>query len=62
MFIDPIVQDVRSAREKIAAECNYDIKKLMEKEKEILECCKDKFQIVTEEELNQLRRCRTPRQ
>jgi hypothetical protein len=55
MFIDPIVQEVRAAREKIAAECNYDIDKLMAREKEIFERYKDQFQVVTKEELDQLR-------
>ena len=55
MFIDPIVQEVRAAREKIAAECNYEVDKLMEREKEVFERCKDQFKIVTKEELDQLR-------
>jgi hypothetical protein len=37
-WIDPIVEEVRSAREKIWKECNYDLNKLFEflKEKEKL--------------------------
>ncbi|HEY4760362.1 MAG TPA: hypothetical protein VIH42_07275 [Thermoguttaceae bacterium] len=56
MFIDPIVQEVRSAREKIAAECNYDFDKIMEREKEVYERYKNQFKIVSKEELERLRR------
>lgn len=59
MFIDPIVQEVRMAREKIAAECNYEVDKLMEREKEILERYKGQFKIVSKEELEQLRQRHT---
>ncbi|MGD0517379.1 MAG: hypothetical protein ABSA26_07570 [Thermoguttaceae bacterium] len=55
MFNDPIVQEVRTAREKIAAECNYEVDKLMEREKEVFERCKNQFKIVSKEELERLR-------
>jgi hypothetical protein len=54
MFIDPIVQEVRATREKIAAECNYQIDMLLEREKEVFERCKKQFKIVSEEEINRV--------
>jgi len=56
MFNDPIVQEVRTPREKIAAECNYEVDKLMEREKEVFERYKDQFKIVSKEEMDRLRR------
>jgi hypothetical protein len=54
MFKDPIVEEVRAAREKIAAECNYEVDKLMEHEKEFFERYKNQFKIVSKEELDRL--------
>jgi len=55
MFIDPIVEEVRAAREKIAAECDYDFHKILLRGQKILERCQGQFKIVTKEELDRLR-------
>lgn len=60
MFVDPIVEEVRAAREKIASECGYDFHKIYLRGQEICERYKDRFKIVTQEELDQLREHQTP--
>ena len=59
MFTDPIVQEVRAAREKIAAECDYDYHKIYLHGQEICKRYKDQFKFVTKEELEQLSKYRT---
>ncbi|MBM4049934.1 MAG: hypothetical protein FJ279_32965 [Planctomycetes bacterium] len=49
MWKDPIVEEVRAARQKIAAECGYDLKKILERDREVLKQWKGK--VVTKEEL-----------
>ena len=49
MWKAPIVEEVRAIREKIFAECGYDIRKLIEREREILKRWKGK--VVTKEQL-----------
>ncbi len=51
---DPIVAEVRAAREKIAAECGYDFRKALEKDREILRRWRGK--VVTRKELDRSRR------
>jgi hypothetical protein len=60
MFIDPIVEEVRAAREKITADCDYDFHKILLHGQEILERYKDQFKIVSKEELEQHRRQHAP--
>ena len=43
MMKDPIVEEVRRAREKIFAECDYDLNKLMERIKRAEEKHKDRL-------------------
>jgi hypothetical protein len=59
MFIDPIVQEVRAAREKIAKECDYDFHKILLHGQEIWESYKNRFKIITKEELYQRNRQHT---
>jgi hypothetical protein len=54
MFNDPIVQEVRAIREKIAAECGYEYHKILLRGQEICSRYKDQFKFVTKEELDQL--------
>lgn len=51
---DPIVEEVRRVREKIFAECDNDLDKLMERLKEAESLDKDR--LVTKEMLNQERK------
>jgi hypothetical protein len=53
MWKDPIVEEVRAIREKIFAECGYDIRKLIAREREILKRWKGK--VVTKAELMRMR-------
>ena len=50
---DPIVEEVRAAREKIAAECGYDFRKALARDREILRHWRGK--VVTKEELDRSR-------
>jgi hypothetical protein len=50
---DPIVEEVRAAREKIAAECGYDFRKALARDREILRHWPGK--VVTKEELDRSR-------
>jgi hypothetical protein len=59
MWKDPIVEEVRKARQEILAECDNDLGKLMERGRELLKHWKGK--VVTKEELDR-RRKRHPRQ
>jgi len=36
MWKDPIVEEVRAIREKLAAECGYDLHKMLERDREVL--------------------------
>lgn len=56
MFRDPIVEEVRRAREEIFAECGYDLHRLMERYREVLKTWPGK--VVTKEELLRDRRAR----
>jgi hypothetical protein len=56
MFVDPIVQEVRAAREKIAIECDYDYHKIFLHGQNIWEHYKDRFKTVSKDELDRLRR------
>ena len=49
MFKDPIVEEVRRAREELARECGYDLHKIMEKCQKTVQNWKGKK--VTKEEL-----------
>jgi hypothetical protein len=55
MWKDPIVEEIHAIREKIARECDYDIRKIMarlrEKEKEHPERLVRKEQIAVKEEV-----------
>ncbi|MGA2059072.1 MAG: hypothetical protein ABSG67_01220 [Thermoguttaceae bacterium] len=62
MFIDPIVQEVRAAREKIAAECDYDYHKILLHGQEMWERYKDQFKIVSKAELDRLHQLHNPPQ
>ena len=50
MWKDPIVEEVRAAREKIAAECGYDIRRILERGRRALKKWKGK--VVTKEDLD----------
>ena len=54
MFIDPIVKEVRAAREKIAAECDFDYHKILLRGQDICNKYKDQFKFLTKEEMDQL--------
>lgn len=56
MFKDPIVEEVRRAREEIFAECGYDLHKLLERDRQILKDWPGK--VVTKEELLRDRQAR----
>ena len=58
MSRDPIVEEVRIAREKIAAECDYDVHKICNRGCEILKDWKGK--VVTQEEWFRSRGKRKP--
>ena len=58
MSSDPIVEEVRRAREKIAAECDYDVDKIYQRGCEILKSWKGK--VVTQEEWLRSREKRKP--
>ena len=49
MFKDPIVEEVRRIREELFAECDYDLHKLREKDRELMKRWKGK--VITREEL-----------
>lgn len=49
MFKDPIVEEVRRIREEIFAECDYDLRKVSQRDREIMKDWKGK--VVTREEL-----------
>lgn len=49
MWKDPIVEEVRAARERIAAECGYDLKRILQRDADVLKRWKGK--VVTKEEL-----------
>ena len=52
MFEDPIVKEVREAREKILEENNYDTKKIFDKQKEnIKKLQQNGWKIVNKEEI-----------
>jgi len=55
---DPIVEEVRMARERIAAECDYDVHKIYQRGCEILKGWKGK--VVTQEEWFRSREKRKP--
>jgi len=50
MPTDPIVEEVRKAREKIAAECDYDIHRILQRGYEIMEGWPGR--VVTKEDLD----------
>jgi len=50
MWKDPIVEEVRKARQEIAAECDYDFKKMLQRERNILKNWKGK--VVTKAQLD----------
>jgi len=50
MWKDHIVEEVRKARQEIAAECDYDLEKMLQREREILKHWKGK--VVTKAELD----------
>ena len=50
MWKDPIVEEVRKARQEIAAECDYDLHKMIERGREFLKHWKGK--VVTKAELD----------
>ena len=54
MVRDPIVEEIRKAREKIAAECNYDMHNILQRGHDILEGWPGK--VTTKEELDRDRR------
>ncbi len=62
MWKDPIVEEVRAARRKIAAQCDYDPKKLLRLAREVQKKWKGK--VVTKGDLEALRagdqRARSP--
>jgi hypothetical protein len=49
MWKDPIVEEVRAIRKQIAAECDYDWRKILQRERETLKRWKGK--VVTKQEL-----------
>ena len=55
---DPIIEEVRKAREEIFAECDYDLTKLMLRNREFLKHWKGK--VVTKADLDRQRRGRRP--
>lgn len=63
MWKDPIVEEVRAARRKIAAQCDYDPKKLLRRAREVHKNWKGK--VVTVGDLEALRagdkKARSPR-
>ena len=58
MFTDPIVEEVRAAREKIAAECDHEMHKIYERGCEIQKQWGGK--VVTREQLLRERSLRKP--
>jgi hypothetical protein len=51
MSNDPIVNDIRAFREKIAAECDYDYHKILLHGQDICYRYKGQFKFVTKEEM-----------
>jgi hypothetical protein len=60
MFIDPIVQEERNTREKIAAEYDYQIDILLEREKAVFDRSCKRFKIAFQEEIAQLHHQQMP--
>jgi hypothetical protein len=56
MWIDPIVEEVRAARQQIAEQCGYDFGRMLEREREGLRSWSGK--VVTKDELDAERRAR----
>ena len=54
MWKDPIVEEVRAVREKIAEECGYNVQRILERDREVLKEWKGK--VVTKRELRKSRR------
>ncbi len=54
MVRDPIVEEIRKAREKIAAECNYDMHSILQRGHDIMKGWPGK--VTTKEELDRDRR------
>jgi len=54
MCDDPVVAEVRAARERLLAECGYDLHKVIEKSRRILKTWPGK--VVTKEQLQKERR------
>ena len=54
MWKDPIVEEVRAARQKIAEQCGYDLHRILERDREVLKKWKGK--VVTRKELLKSRR------
>jgi hypothetical protein len=62
MFTDPIVQEVRDAREKIAEECEFDYHKIFLRGEEIAKQYKNLFKFVTKDELERIQQNSIPPQ
>jgi hypothetical protein len=56
MIKDLIVNEVREAREKIAAECRYDYHQIYLRGQEIVKRWEGRMKVVSKEEIDQIRR------